>query len=248
MTRTSSKTTVTPRDFAAHFYLMGCVDFDDCQSLQRRLAYDALTRGDGRIAVLVCEHPPLVTIGRAGSCEQVRLAGTELSQRQLTVRYMSRGGGAILHGPGQLAVYPIVPLEWHGWTVGECLRKLQSALHSTLSDLKIRPRAKQGSYSLWGRSGLLAAIGLSVKHGVTLQGAFINVNPDMRDQLRIAVANGQTMTSILSERPAPVRMTAVRAALVTHLATALGCERHHLHTGHPHLPDLPLSDAREQAA
>ena len=67
MTRTSSKTTATPRDFAAHFHLLGCVDFEDCLSLQRRLAYDALTRGDGRIVVLICEHPPLVTIGRAGS-------------------------------------------------------------------------------------------------------------------------------------------------------------------------------------
>ncbi len=227
---------------------MGCVDFGDCQSLQRRLAYDALTRGDGRIAVLICEHPPLVTIGRAGSRGQVRLAGTELSQRQLEVRYMSRGGGAILHGPGQLAVYPIVPLDWHGWTVGEYLRRLQQALRSTLSDLKIKPHANPGSHSLWGRTGQLAAIGVSVKHGVTLQGAFINVNPEMRNQLRIEVAPGQTMSSILSERPAPVRMTAVRAALVTHLATALGCERHHLHTGHPHLPDLPLSDAREHAA
>src|SRR5262245_45985153 len=127
MTRTSSKPIAksagTPHDFAAHFYLMGCVDFDDCQSLQRRLAYDALTRGDGRITVLLCEHPPLVTIGRAGSRAHVRLSGMELAERQLAVRYVSRGGGAILQGPGQLAVYPIVPLEWHGWSIGEYLRK-----------------------------------------------------------------------------------------------------------------------------
>jgi hypothetical protein len=76
----------------------------------------------------------------------------------------------------------------------------------------------------------------------------MNVNPDMRDQRRVETARGQPMSSILSERPVPVRMTAVRAALVAHLAAALGCERHHLHTGHPHLPDLPLSDAREHAA
>ena len=212
------------------------------------MAYDALTRGDGRIAVLICEHPPLVTIGRAGSRAHVRLSGAELNQRQLEVRYLSRGSGAILHGPGQLAVYPIVPLDWHGWTVGEYLRRLQQALCSTLIDLRIKPHAKEGSYSLCGRMGLLAAIGVSVKHGVTLQGAFINVNPEMRDQRRIDVAPGQTMSSILSERPAPVRMTAVRAGLVAHLATTLGCERHHLHTGHPHLPELPLSDAREHAA
>jgi len=248
MTRTSSPPIAKPRDFAAHFHLMGCVDFDDCQSPQRRLAYDAVSRHDGRVAVLICEHPPLVTIGRAGSRAHVRLTGMELAERRLTVRYISRGGGAILHGSGQLAVYPIVPLDWHGWSVGEYLRRLRTALQETLSDLKIRVQSLEGSYSLAGRTGMLAAVGVSVKHGVTLQGAFVNVNPDMRDYGRVDVVSGQTMSSILSERPVPVRMASMRAALVAHLAAALGCEHHHLHTGHPHLPDLPLNDARESAA
>jgi lipoyl(octanoyl) transferase len=248
MTRTSSKTIAKPREFAAHFHLMGCVDFDDCQSLQRRLAYDAVSRGDGRIAVLICEHPPLVTIGRAGSRAHVRLSGVELAERQLTIRYVGRGGGAVLHGPGQLAVYPIVSLDWHGWSVGEYLRRLRTALAGTLSELRIRPQSREGQYSLIGRTGVLAAVGASVKHAVTLQGAFVSVNPDMRDYSRVQVTPGQTMSSILSERPVPVRMTEVRAALVAHLAAALGCERHHLHTGHPHLPDLPTSDTRESAA
>jgi lipoyl(octanoyl) transferase len=227
---------------------MGCVDFDDCQSLQRRLAYDALTRSDGRIAVLICEHPPLVTIGRAGSREQVRFTGEELAARQLTVRYISRGGGAVLHGPGQLAVYPIVPLDWHSWTVGEFLGRLSAALRATLLDLKLKPQSACGRFSLAGRTGLIATVSVSVKHGVTGQGAFINVNPDMRDQLRVAYEAGRPLSSVLSERPAPVRMTAVRAAMVAHLATSLDCERHLLHTGHPHLTDLPLSDARDDAA
>ncbi|MCI0360651.1 MAG: hypothetical protein L0211_19415, partial [Planctomycetaceae bacterium] len=111
-----------------------------------------------------------------------------------------------------------------------------------------RSESSTGSYSLHGRTGVLAAIGVSVKHGATLQGAFVSVNPDMRDYARVEVAVGQTMSSILSERPVPVRMATVRAALVAHLALALGCDRHHLHTGHPHLPELPLSDAREHAA
>ena len=56
-----------PREVAVHIHLLGTVDFEDCLSLQRRLAYDALSRADGRIVVLICEHPPLITIGRGGS-------------------------------------------------------------------------------------------------------------------------------------------------------------------------------------
>jgi lipoyl(octanoyl) transferase len=238
-----------PRDFPVHIHLLGTVDFEDCLSLQRRLAYDAVSRADGRIVVLICEHPPLITIGRGGSRAHVRLTGAELTQRQLEIRYISRGGGAILHAPGQLAIYPIVPLVNHGWSVGDYLRRLQKALADLLLEFKVKPADVPGSLALAGRSGVLAAVGASVRQGVTMHGAFLNVNPDLRDFGRVEVAGGQTMSSLLSHRALPTKMTKVRAALVTHLAEALLLERYHLHTGHPLLAELPAkSDPREAAA
>jgi len=237
------------REFPVHIHLLGTVDFEDCLSLQRRLAYDALSRADGRIVVLICEHPPLVTIGRSGSRAHVRLTGGELAARQLAIRYISRGGGAILHAPGQLAIYPIAPLDWHGWSIGDYLRKLQGALAELLIEFKIKPATTSGSLALAGRSGVLAALGVSVRQGITMHGAFLNVNPEMRDFGRVEVAGGQTMSSLLSHRALPTKMTKVRAALGTHLAEALLLERYHLHTGHPLLAELPgTSRPRESAA
>jgi lipoyl(octanoyl) transferase len=238
-----------PREAAVHIHLLGLVDYEDCLSLQRRLAYDALTRADGRIVVLICEHPPLITIGRGGSRGHVRLTGAELSERQLEIRYVGRGGGAILHAPGQLAIYPIVPLDWHGWSVGDHLRRLQSALADLLIEFKIQPQPVPGSFALAGRSGVLAALGVSVRQGVAMHGAFLNVNPDLRDFGRVEIMPGRIMTSLLSHRALATKMTKVRAALVTHLAEALGLERYHLHTGHPLLVELPAAkDQRESAA
>jgi lipoyl(octanoyl) transferase len=232
---------IPAREAAVHFHLLGTVDFEDCLSLQRRLAYDAVSRADGRIVVLICEHPRLVTIGRGGSRAHVRLSGGELASRQLQIRYVGRGGGAILHAPGQLAIYPIVPLAWHEVSVGEFLRRLQRALANLLIEFNAKPVSVPGSLGLAGRSGILAALGVSVRHGVTMHGAFLNVNPEMRDFGRVDVAGGQTMSSLLSHRALPTKMTKVRAALVTHLAEAMGLARYHLHTGHPHLADLPVS-------
>lgn len=237
-----------PSEAPVHIHLLGQVDYEDCLSLQRRLAYDALTRADGRIIVLICEHSPLVTIGRGGSRGHVRLTGSELVERQLEVRYVGRGGGAILHAPGQLAIYPIVPLDWQRWTVGEYLRQLQAALGRLLQEFKIQPQEVPGSFSLAGRNGVLAAVGVSVRQGVTMHGAFLNVNPDLRDFGRVEVAPGRTMTSLLSHRALPTKMTKVRAALVTHLADALGLERYHLHTGHPLLAELPAASATRESA
>ena len=238
-----------PREAAVHIHLLGLVDYEDCLSLQRRLAYDAVSRADGRIVVLICEHQPLITIGRGGSRRQVRFTGDELIERQLEIRYVGRGGGAILHAPGQLAIYPIVPLDWHGWSVGNYLRQLQSALAAMLAEFNIQPQTVAGSFALAGRSGVLAAFGVGVRHGVAMHGAFLNVNPNLRDFGRVEVMPGRTMTSLLSHRALATKMTKVRAALVTHLADALGLERYHLHTGHPLLAELPAGKVpRETAA
>jgi lipoyl(octanoyl) transferase len=228
--------------------LLGTVDFEDCLTLQRRLAYDAVTRADGRIVVLICEHPPLITIGRGGSREQVRLTASELTQRGLEIRHIGRGGGAILHAPGQLAIYPILPLAEQDWSVGEYLRRLQLALTNLLLELKIKPAVVRESIAMAGRRGKLAAMGVSVRQGVTMHGAFLNVNPEMRDFGRVEVAGGQTMSSLLSHRALPTKMNKVRAALVTHLADALSLERYHLHTGHPLLAELPARAKPREAA
>jgi lipoyl(octanoyl) transferase len=235
-------------EFPVHIHLLGVVDFEDCLSLQRRLAYDALTRGDGRVVILICKHPPTITIGRSGSRADVKFTAAELAHRQLEIRYVSRGGGAILHAPGQLAVYPIVPLAHHGWSVGEYLRRLQKALADLLIELNVKPMPVPGSMALAGKSGVLAAIGASVRQGVTMHGAFLNVNPEMRDFGRVFVAGGQTMSSLLSHRALPTKMSRVRAALVTHLAEALRLERYHLHTGHPLLSELPAENEERQSA
>jgi lipoate-protein ligase B len=132
--------------------------------------------------------------------------------------------------------------------VGEYLRRLQSSLFKLLLELKIKPALVHESMALAGRSGILAAIGVSVRQGVTMHGAYLNVNPEMRDFGRIQVAGGQTMSSLLSHRALPTKMTKVRAALVTHLADALSLERYHLHTGHPLLAELPPKNKPREAA
>jgi lipoyl(octanoyl) transferase len=261
-----------PKAFASHFHLLGQVEYEDCLTAQKRLAYDAVTRSDGRLSVLLCEHPALITVGRRGSRDQLHLTGAELAERELTVRYVARGGGCLLHAPGQLAVYVITQLSWHRWSVGDYMRRLQLGLREALLELGVTSSALPGQFGLWGKSGLLAAMGVAVKFGVTSHGAFINVNPDMRSIQRVEAVpakefatlvsknsqsplaeSGRTPSrpihsSLLSETSQPVKMTGVRAAVVKHLSAAFGCVDHHLHTGHPLLAEIPGTFARESAA
>src|SRR4051812_48755348 len=93
---------------AVEVHLLGEVDFDACLALQHRLVYEAGSRRDGQVTVLVCEHPLSITLGRLGSRAHVQLSPPVLKSNGLEVRWVNRGGGALLHAPGQVAVYPIV--------------------------------------------------------------------------------------------------------------------------------------------
>ena len=101
-------------------------------------------RGDGQITLLLCEHPPIITVGRGGSPGDVAMQSGPVRNRQIEVRWVNRGGGCLVHCPGQLAIYPIVPLRWHGFSVGEFLDRFQAGIVETLDELNVpstRPSA-----------------------------------------------------------------------------------------------------------
>jgi lipoyl(octanoyl) transferase len=186
---------------------------------------------------VVCEHEPAITVGRAGSPIDVAGQGHALKSRQVDVQWVARGGGAMLHCPGQLAIYPIVPLRWHGFTVGEYLERLLAAVVETLDDLRIPSRIAPGRFGVWGRTGQLAAVGIAVRDGVTRHGAWLNVCPPM-GMFRLVDTDptqGTHMSCLAAERRGHVRMSTTRSTLVPHLARTLGCQRYHLHSGHPYL-------------
>src|SRR6476469_8428698 len=90
---------ITRSSSALEVFLLGKVDFGSAVGLQARLVNQISQRQDTHGAVLVCEHPPTISIGREGSFADVLVDREELVSRQLEVRWLSRGGGAILHVP-----------------------------------------------------------------------------------------------------------------------------------------------------
>lgn len=226
--------------FGVQFHLLGRVAFDEFLAFQRRLVHEASGQDNGRITVLLCEHPALITVGRTGSRRHIRLTGRQLRDRRLEVRWVGRGGGCILHGPGQISVYPIVPLRWHGWTVREYLRRLRLALTETIDELGVRHEIKGRPAGIWGRSGQLAGWGVAVRNKVTSHGAYVNVNPvmthyhfvDVVDPRSTQPGEKSTMGCLLAERRQAVTSSRTRATLIPRLAAALGTEQYHLMTGH----------------
>jgi len=224
---------------------------EDLHNLQRRLVYECGSRDEGRITILACEHESNITIGRAGSRADVLVNADELVRRELEVQYVARGGGAMLHGPGQLALYVIAPLNRLRWTVGEYLRRLQTGLAATLDALLVRHQVRDDQFGLWGRSGLLAAFGVCVRHGISSHGVSLSVQPESPLHRRVLPVSGESLSrlgSLLTERTSAGRMAAVRSTLIATLPAALGCEASQVFSGHPLLPESTIEHELPRAA
>ncbi len=215
-------------------FLLGTVVLDSSKELQERLRSDIASRTDSHGAILVCEHPPSVTIGREGSFADVLVESEELIARKMDVRWLNRGGATFVHVPGQLAVYVIVPLDRLGLGVLDFRTALETALVATAADLKVPAEPASAVPGAMCRCGQFAFIGASVRDWVSYGGFYVNVSlPQEALDLVRWTRSDVKVTSLASQRTRPTAMSTVREALIRNVASALGYDGYHVYTGHP---------------
>jgi lipoyl(octanoyl) transferase len=221
-------------DALLRVFLLGPLEFDDALVLQRALAYQVA--GDRRAAALVlCEHAGLITVGREGSPAHLRCGPDELQARRWRVRWVNRGGGCLLHLPGQLVVYPVLPLDRLGLGLQAYLDRLQRVVVAVLADFSVQAQTRPGRPGVWVGNRPIAGVGVAVRHWVSTFGVVLNVDPDLT-AFRL-VQSGATgdgpMTSLARERRGPLRPALVRQRLLEHFTAAFGFSRTDLFFSHP---------------
>jgi lipoyl(octanoyl) transferase len=229
---------------ALQAYLLGTVSFDAALALQRMLVYE--TTGDRELAALIlCEHPPLITVGRHGSRAHILYEPEELQHRRWPVRWVNRGGGCMLHLPGQLAVYPVIALDRHGLGIEDYLDRLHQVVLAVLDDFSIRGTTHPGRPGVWVNGRLIASTGVAIRDWVAYYGLYFNIHPDLHPfrNIRSDPPSREPMTSLVRERRGPLRPSMVRERLVEHFAAHLGFERTSLFFHHPALPRRAALDA-----
>jgi lipoyl(octanoyl) transferase len=234
----------TAADPVLQVYLLGSVDFEAALSFQRRLVFD-IAGNRSAAALIVCEHPPLITVGRQGSWAHILCGREELQARGWRVRWVNRGGGCLLHVPGQLAIYPILALDQLGLGVQDYLDRLQAVLLALLDDFGVRGGIRPGRTDVCVAGRPIAGVGVAVRDWVTYFGAALNVNPDLQlfRQVQTAGLGSGTMTSIECQRHGPLRPAFVRERLLEHFADRFRFARSSLFFDHPLLKRKAPSDA-----
>jgi lipoyl(octanoyl) transferase len=214
---------------ALSVYLLGTVKFEDALRLQHALAYQVSSdRASG--ALVLCEHPPLLTVGRHGGPGQLACDPVELRARGWSVRWVNRGGGCCLHLPGQLAIYPILSLDHLGLGLSAYVNTLHDLLRRLLADFNIPTTTDSGRPGLWAGGRLLADVGVAVRDWVSYYGAVLNVHADLTAARAVL---GTPQTSLERERRGPLRPALVRERLLEVVAATFPFDRTHLFFGHP---------------
>ena len=214
---------------------LGLISYAEAYALQQRLAA-ARKAGAIEDVLLLCEHPPVITLGRNAKRENLLVSEHVLRQKGVELHVTNRGGDITYHGPGQIVGYPILNLGAIKRDVGWYVRTLEDAMINVSSDFGVTAFRVQGKTGIWVQVGdraeateeKLGAIGVHISRWVTTHGLAYNVSTDLLyfDLIvpcGIADRKATSLEKLLSRN---ISTEEVKPRVVQHLARLFGLEPH----------------------
>lgn len=177
---------------------LGKCNYEDALDIQNTILKKRQNKEIGDTLILV-EHPAVITLGRNNDDSNVIVSREHLNFLGIELVKASRGGDVTYHGEGQIVGYPIVDLRSLGMGIKEFVDKLEEVFIQLLRDKfnidAVRDPVNKG---VWIENNKITAIGLSVKHGVTMHGFAFNANTNLShfDLIVPCGITGKGVTSI----------------------------------------------------
>jgi lipoyl(octanoyl) transferase len=173
---------------------LGLIDYNAAWEFQEKLFAEVLAlklanrEAEIQLPVpnylLVCEHPPVYTLGKSGTEENLLLNAEQLIELGATYYKINRGGDITHHGPGQLVVYPLLDLENFFTDIHLYLRKLEETVIQLLQLYGITGARLPGFTGVWiepdsENARKICAMGVKCSRWVTMHGIALNVINDL---------------------------------------------------------------------
>lgn len=195
-------------------------------ALQEELRREIRLAGGSEWFLLLEHDPPVFTVGRNASRQDVVADDAWLRSQGVEVEVTNRGGKVTYHGPGQLVGYPILDLNPDRRDIRRYVRDIQQVLIRSLADLGIAARVREGQehVGVWVDDAKIASIGVHLSRWITIHGFALNVSTQL-DHFNGIVACGLpqvAMTSIeqlLGEAP---ELSHLAARVAEHLGSIFG--------------------------
>jgi len=156
---------------------------------------------------ILCEHPPVYTLGKSGHLQNVLISEAEMDQKGIQFFKTNRGGDITFHGPNQIVGYPIIDLEKFYTDIGRYLRELEEVIIITLAEYNIVGGRINGETGVWidagiaGKERKICAMGVRCSRWITMHGFALNVNTELSyfDNIIPCGIQNKKVTSMESE-------------------------------------------------
>lgn len=163
---------------------LGGVEYGDGLALQRRFqeARRAGTVGD---TLVLLEHNPVITLGRAAKGENVLADAATLARLGVEVHETDRGGDVTFHGPGQVVGYPLFHLGPGKQDVRKYVRNVEEVMIRACAGFGVAAHREPKWPGIWVRSSRLGglrkvgAVGVHLSRWYTRHGFALNVQPNL---------------------------------------------------------------------
>ena len=157
----------------------GLVDYESALAAMTARAA-AIARSEAPELVWLLEHPALYTAG-------ISAKPGELIEARFPVHSVGRGGQFTYHGPGQRVGSVMLDLKRRAPDVRRFVASIEQWLIDALAHFNVRGERRDDRIGVWVRrpdkgaeyEDKIAAIGIRVRHWVTLHGFALNVDPDL---------------------------------------------------------------------
>lgn len=208
----------------------GTINYEEAVARQLAAVDEVAAGAEERL--VLCTHPPVVTLGRGAVPEDL------IAWRGETVQ-TTRGGRATYHGPSQIVVYPILDLKmerahFRPRDVHAYLRAVEQATVDSLRTLGLvnaeARTTKQGEVSLtgvWIGDKKIASIGVAISRWITYHGMALNVvdDPLAFQGINPCGFSRSIMTSVEKELGKSLPRSQAEAAVIKSFARAFETSR-----------------------
>jgi len=182
--------------------------------------------------LLLVEHPPVYTLGKSGSMNNLLLSEAELLERNIEFFPINRGGDITFHGPGQIVGYPILDLECFFTDVHRYVRNIEEVIIRTIAEYGITGIRVKDYTGVWVSSpnpklSKICAIGVHLSRWTTLHGWAFNVNTPLEYYEHIIPCGiddaDKTVTSLAQLLGYEVDMEEVKVKIKRHFEAVFEC-------------------------
>jgi len=177
--------------------------------------------------LLLTEHPPVYTLGKAGKAEHLLLSAPDAELIRI-----NRGGDITFHGRGQLVVYPILDLEQFFTDIKKYMRFLEELVIRVLAEYGLRGERLEGATGVWldgsddNKARKICAMGVRSSRWVTMHGLALNINTDLSYFEKIVPCGiaGKGVTSMQKELGREIAISEVEKQLLRHFKDVFDAE------------------------